>query len=248
MKRMMKMSTAAKKSKVDGVDGELVSKKKTRSKTKGAAKENASEEAPGPAEEAPANLDEEERVEESHDKQCEQKRKRKTAAKSKASPKPKAYPKEKAKAKMAPTKKKADTAEKPKRTRNVRKDVPVDESVKDLVAKTLLECTSSKCTHPSYQKIKHQAVDLEPYNSRKACGVKVERRFFQNHKAKGKGKAHVTYFSGSTPCHYTNMVLGQLWVSRLHASFLLNFSAMLQSSRFLCKQGPSIDHCFDLLK
>lgn len=154
------------------------------------------------------------------------KRKRKTAAKSKAAPealpkaKAKAQPKGKAKAKAkTAAKKKAEAAEKPKRTRNMRKvnNVPADPAIKEIIAKTLQECTASHCTHPSYEKVKHRSVDLEPYKARKACGVKLERRFFKNHKAQGKGKAHVTYFSGRTTCHYTNMVLGNLWVSRLHA-------------------------------
>ena len=110
-----------------------------------------------------------------------------------------------------------DDEEKPKKTRSIRKPVvtEVDEAIKGRVAEVLSECKCTHCTHPKWEKPKHQFCDLQPYAARKACGVKVDRNFFVGSKAKGTGKAHVTYFSCKTACLYTNMALGQLWVSRL---------------------------------
>ena len=149
-----------------------------------------------------------------------------TATKSKAQPKPKGECKPKAqpkpKAKQASQKRPAveGEEEKPKipRTRRPRQkneNQEVDSSIKEEVTKVLLECTKSNCCHPSYEKVKNAAVDLEPYKKRGACGIKVKRSYFESDKAKGSGKAHVTYFSGKSKCHYTNMILANLWVSRL---------------------------------
>ena len=111
--------------------------------------------------------------------------------------------------------------EKPKKTRSIRKAVvtEVDESMKGRVAEVLSECNRTHCTHPTWKKPKHQFCDLQPYATRKACGVKVDRKFFVGSKAKGTGKAHVTYFSCKSPCLYTNMALGELWVSRLQCTY-----------------------------
>ena len=114
-----------------------------------------------------------------------------------------------------------------KKTRTVRRmvETEVDESCRDQVLVMLKECATTRCTHPTWKRIRTKEVDVEPYMTRSACGVKVERRFFKdNKKAQGTGKAHVTYFSGKTHCPYSNHVLGGLWVSRLHPlSVHLNF-------------------------
>ena len=107
--------------------------------------------------------------------------------------------------------------DKPKRTRRNFSKVEAEPWVKDLVKEILLECDRTHCTHPSVEKVKLKSadVDMEPYRTRNACGIKVGRKYFTNKKAQGKGKAHVTYFSGKTPCFYTNQKLAEIWVSRL---------------------------------
>ena len=172
---------------------------------------------------------------------------KRTAAKSK--PKSTQQPKAKATAKSKQSKKTSDGTDPEKKTRKKRttKDLgvtdetkatpkrtkrstkpgttaEVDPQVKDAIAKTLAECEESKCTHPSWEKSKNKFIDLQPYNGRLSCGVKAPRSFFTNHKAHGKGKAHVTYFGCKTTCIYTNMVLGSLWVSRLHLSICVKGS------------------------
>lgn len=105
---------------------------------------------------------------------------------------------------------------KPKRSRGPRKPQgDPDPSVVDEVSRCLVECGTSKCTHPSMDKVNHGVVHVQPYKTRMCCGITMERRFFTNKKAQGKGKAHVTYFSCKTACLYSNVVLAELWVSRL---------------------------------
>ena len=181
---------------------------------------------------------------------------KKTAAKSK--PKSTQQPKATAKAKSKQSKKTSDgtdpekktskkrttkhlgetdengeTNAKPKRTRRSTKPgttAEVDPQVKDAVAKILVECEESKCTHPSWEKTKNKFIDIQPYTGRLSCGLKAPRSFFSNHKAHGKGKAHVTYFGCKTTCIYTNMILGSLWVSRLHLSVCLKGSGSMQNN------------------
>ena len=107
--------------------------------------------------------------------------------------------------------------DKPKRSRKISSKVEAAPWVKDLVKEILVECDRTHCTHPSLEnvKLKSADVDIEAYRTRNACGVKVNRKYFSNSKAQGKGKAHVTYFSGKTPCFYTNQKLAETWVSRL---------------------------------
>ena len=93
----------------------------------------------------------------------------------------------------------------------------MNQEMKNQVIQTLKECKSTNCTHPSVKMIRKPHVDIEPYRTRNACGIKVARSFFSSDKAKGSGKAHVTYFSGQTPCFYSNFKLAELWVSRLQA-------------------------------
>ena len=93
------------------------------------------------------------------------------------------------------------------------KDLPVDSEVKEKVENTLAQCKETHCTHPEYKHEKNTMIEYDYYWDRKACGIKADRRFFTNKKAKGKGKAHVAYFSGTTSCPYSNVTLADLWVS-----------------------------------
>ena len=102
-----------------------------------------------------------------------------------------------------------------KRSRKVKEGIAVDQKVKDLILKTLTECQSSHCTHPSYVAVEVDGLDNSIYWSRKAVGVKIDRNLLSNPKAKGKGKAQIAYFGGKTPCTYSNMVLAGLFVTRL---------------------------------
>ena len=102
-----------------------------------------------------------------------------------------------------------------KRSRKVKEEFAVDQKVKDLVLKTLKECESSNCTHPSYVAAEVDGLENSIYWSRKAVGVKIDRNLLSNPKAKGKGKAQIAYFGGKTPCTYSNMVLAGLFVTRL---------------------------------
>lgn len=90
----------------------------------------------------------------------------------------------------------------------------MNQEMKNQVIQTLKECKSTNCTHPSVKMIRKPHVDIEPYRTRNACGIKVARSFFSSDKAKGSGKAHVTYFSGQTPCFYSNFKLAELWVKQ----------------------------------
>ena len=161
---------------------------------------------------------------------AKEKTKRTTTAKAKATPKAKSSTKpskpdvedEKKGSRKRKNKQCAEKnkhAEKPKRTRAPRKIDPscVNQEMKNQVIQTLKECKSTNCTHPSVKMIRKPHVDIEPYRTRNACGIKVARSFFSSDKAKGSGKAHVTYFSGQTPCFYSNFKLAELWVSRLQA-------------------------------
>ena len=97
------------------------------------------------------------------------------------------------------------------------KDLPADDEVKEKVKGVLKECAETHCTHPSHKMLQHNTLDFDYYWDRKACGIKADRRFFSNKKAQGKGKAHVVYFSGTTSCPYSNILLADLWVSCLQA-------------------------------
>ena len=175
----------------------------------------------------------------SSDKAC--KKSQTTAAKSKAkkggasSPKKVSKTQSKTKkAKKTETKGKEDASKKrvaknatgedgskPKRSRGPRTPQgDPDPSVVDEVSRCLVECGTSKCTHPSMEKVNHGVVHVQPYKTRMCCGITMERRFFTNKKAQGKGKAHVTYFSCKTACLYSNVVLAELWVSRLQTCAL----------------------------
>ena len=160
---------------------------------------------------------------------------RKTAAKSK----PKAKAKHEKKETSAP---KAPKGKKPKKekerkkgpkepsqqhdqprtktTKRAAESIAPDPECKDEVALILKEYDRTHCTHPDFSRIKCDNVDVQPYKTRMACGVKVDRKFFTCRKAKGEGKAHVTYFSCPTTCPYSNMTLGALWASRLQEVYI----------------------------
>lgn len=112
-------------------------------------------------------------------------------------------------------KKKGGETKSAKRSRKVKEVAAVDQKVKDLVLKTLTECQSSHCTHPSYVAVEVDGLDNSVYWSRNAVGVTIDRNLLSNPKAKGKGKAQIAYFGGKTPCPYSNMVLAGLFVTRL---------------------------------
>ena len=103
-------------------------------------------------------------------------------------------------------------------SRDSNEGIEKDAAVSDLVLQTLKECKASECTHPSFEKVQAKHSYVQPYWTRNAAGVLVERDLLPNKKAKGKGKAQVVYFSSKTTCCYTNLVIAGLWVSRLQKS------------------------------
>ena len=102
------------------------------------------------------------------------------------------------------------------------KEVPVNEGVKGLVLETLKECKSSHCTHPSFVKPTMPAGScVSPYWTRNTVGVVVPKRLVKNaesrktkevRKTRGEAKKNIAYFSGDTPCIYTNYVLAGIFV------------------------------------
>lgn len=117
------------------------------------------------------------------------------------------------------------------RVSRVDEAAPVDEHCKRQIKDILTECKRSHCTHPSWERHEKKAVELVPYWTRKACGIKVDRNLLSGDKAKGKGRAQIEYFSGATPCPYTNIHLCQLWVSR--SQMVLGQAMLAQSPLFI---------------
>lgn len=105
---------------------------------------------------------------------------------------------------------------KSKRRKTPAKEIQVDEVAKALFIATLDECVQTHCTHPGFV---HPGpitgVDFSPYWTRNTAGVKVERRFLNNKKAKGKGKAQIAYFGSGSPCPYASLAMAHTFVSRL---------------------------------
>ena len=127
-------------------------------------------------------------------------------------------PKKNEKNQAAKAKKPSQGASKPRKTKNQKKQevIEPDASVKDQVTSVLHECKKSHCTHPSFEWFEpSMPVELCVYWTRKAVGIKAERHALKNKKAQGTGKAQILYFSGRTPCVYTNIAIGELWVPRL---------------------------------
>ena len=85
---------------------------------------------------------------------------------------------------------------------------PCQETVKDL-QDILCECKKSHCTHPNW---KYPAIPksfaLSVYWSRQSVGVKMDD--VGGRKVKRK---QVAYFSGETPCIYTNIALAYRYVT-----------------------------------
>lgn len=106
-----------------------------------------------------------------------------------------------------------------RRTPKPKKVYDVDETAKDLALETLKECQSSGCCHPSFKAPDQiTGVSYSPYWTRKALGVKVDRRFLQSKKAKGSGQAQIAYFGSASPCTYASWTVAALFVSRWHAA------------------------------
>ena len=141
--------------------------------------------------------------------------KAKSSRNPRASPKPKATRKPKA-------------SPKPKAKAGTRrpKDTFVPEPDPEIVAKAidiLKECKASCCTHPTWSNMDYdkKVFYVMPYWNRYAAGVNVARdqlRHLQDREdtrsktTKGSNQrkwCQVAYFSGETPCIYTNMLMAQ---------------------------------------
>ena len=131
--------------------------------------------------------------------QEEKKAKRKPAKTSQSEPKPK----------KAPRKNKA------------KEEVEVVPLVKDLVIRCLKECESSHCVHPNFEHPKTDVSSIMPYWSRKAAGVTIPKELSKSTRKQKEGKiakskrSQVAYFSGETPCIYSNILLAGIFVSCL---------------------------------
>ncbi|CAK9019215.1 Cyclin-related protein [Durusdinium trenchii] len=107
-------------------------------------------------------------------------------------PKAKAEPKKSRKRSATPAAAKAKASKGKRKPKG-----EVDETVKGVVLQTLKECRDSNCTHPSFELPKHCGMSFSPYWTRCAVGLNLERKYFQNEKAQGTGKAHLAYFGGA---------------------------------------------------
>ena len=95
---------------------------------------------------------------------------------------------------------------------------------------TLRECASSGCTHPSFEVPSAPNVEFSTYWSRRAVGVKIDRKYFSNKKAQGKGKAQMAYFGGPhCPCTYAAYVMAGVFVPRMHYTFFMDPQPFLLS-------------------
>ena len=128
--------------------------------------------------------------------------------------------------------KKAEPKKAPKRAPKAKAVYPIDEAAKDLALKTLQECKDSNCCHPSFKTpTTVTGIDLSTYWSRNAVGVKVERRFLQNKKAKGAGKAQVAYFGSRSPCAYASLAIAGLYVSGSQYVAVLGYQGWVQPTK-----------------
>ena len=134
------------------------------------------------------------------------------------------------KAKLSPKTPKTPNGSRP-RALKPKKVHPVDEVAKEVALKTLQECDTSGCCHPSFQQPAGiNGLEYSTYWSRGAVGVKVDRRFMQNKKAKGKGKSQIAYFGTNSPCTYASWEIASLYVSRLQPGCVwLGFSLVTGS-------------------
>ena len=119
------------------------------------------------------------------------------------------------KAKLSPKTPKTTPKRSRPRTLKPKKVHPVDEVAKELALKTLQECDTSGCCHPSFQQpAKIAGLEYSTYWSRGTVGVKVDRSFMNNKKAKGKGKTQIAYFGSNCACTYASWEIASLYVPR----------------------------------